>query len=110
MAEGFDWDRDFRRLSAEESLSVRDLVIQQAKIEHAALQEMVERMLTSPERCGVAVVITHQAEFDPMPGEPYRITEERNYCLDPHVPFGHVWEFPSMEAYELWYERGCPLR
>lgn len=43
-----------------------------------------------------------------LDGGDYRAEMTRNYRLDPNVPFGHVYEFPSMEAYELWIERGSP--
>jgi len=111
-SEPFDWDSDFRRLQAEVKHTVRDMIIEQVRIEHAALEEMIERMLVSPIRCGIAVVLDTnvQENYDAtMRGE--EVTEfrgHRNYRLDEHVPFGHIYEFPSMESYELWQERGWP--
>lgn len=102
-----DWDSDMRRMQAETNLIIRDLVIRQMRLEHAALEEMVERMLTSPIPAGIAVIIMHETEGGIEDG--YFVHESRNYRLDPHVPFGHVFEFPSMESYELWVERGWPL-
>lgn len=105
----FDWDSDFRRMQGREgSIIIRDLAFTAVAYEHAALEEMVERSLTAPERCGIAIVITKQTEFDPVAENLYRAISERSYRLDPNVPFGHIYEFPSMEAYEVWQERGCP--
>lgn len=110
MAEPFDWDSDFRREQARGDLVARVITIEAVRHEHQALEEMVERMLTAPEPCGIAVVITHQTEFSAEPETPnlYRAIQERNYRLDPNVPFGKLYEFPSLEAYEVWQERGCP--
>lgn len=103
MAEEFDWDRDFRRLMAEsEGISIRDLVVSIAALEHKAIEEMAERMLVSPEPCGIVVVLNQIISLD----DPY--APSRSFRLDPNVPFGHMYEFPSMEAYELWQERGHP--
>lgn len=106
MAEPFDWDSDLRRLRAETDLIIHDLALRQVEIEHKALAEMIERMFASPERAGIAVVISHEQSGDLDNG--YYMHEYRDYRLDEHVPFGHIYEFPSMESYQLWEERGWP--
>ncbi|QIG59023.1 hypothetical protein SEA_FRANSOYER_15 [Microbacterium phage Fransoyer] len=112
MAEEFDWDRELRREVARGDLMGRVLTLEGMHFEYRdrALEEMVERMLTSPDPSGIAVVITSQTDFLPEPNADglYRATQERHYRLDPNVPFGKLYEFPSIEAYEVWYERGCP--
>ncbi|QUE25563.1 hypothetical protein SEA_SADLAD_16 [Microbacterium phage SadLad] len=110
MAEDFDWDRELRREIARGDLMARVLVLETVRSEHRALEEMIERMLTSSEPCGIAVVITQQEPFEPVEEGSllFRAVHERNYRLDPNVPFGKLYEFPSIEAYEVWYERGCP--
>lgn len=104
MGEGHDWDADFRR-NALTGIIVRDLAIQSATIAYAPLQEMVERMLTSPEPTGVAVVLENS--IAEVSGE-VRVLGRRHLRLDPHVPFGHVYEFESMDAYQQWLEWGAP--
>ncbi|QJD53236.1 hypothetical protein SEA_TEMPO_13 [Microbacterium phage Tempo] len=102
MAE-FDWDNDWLRLKAAEGLTIRDLVLNQAAMRHNALEEMIERMLVSPMSCGIAVVIEQIINLDDLEG-----SLTRHYRLDPHVPYGHLYEFGSMVEYESWQERGCP--
>lgn len=102
MDEGFDWDADALRNGIFEP-TIRDLVLKQIQLEHNALEEMVERMLVSPVRCGVVVVLNEIIDLDNL-----EASSTRHYRLDPNVPFGHIYEFPSMKAYELWQERGHP--
>lgn len=101
----FDWDAVPLRMRAEldASIGIRDLVLQRIKAEHEAIEEMTERMLTSPEGCGIAVVLNEIIDLDNLEG-----SLTRQYRLDPHVPFGHIYEFSSMRSYEAWQERGYP--
>lgn len=99
----FDWDSDFRRMQANDELTIYDLALQQIRLQSAALEQMAERMLVSPERCGIVVVIENVFDLDNLRAAGYR-----HYRLDPNVPFGHVYEFPSMEAYQVWIENGSP--
>lgn len=109
MAE-FDWDADFRREQARVELTIRDLALEVMRLEHQALEEMAERMLVSDPPAGIAVVLTSKRDlsFEPDLDGVYRMEDYRQYRLDPGVPFGHIYEFPSIEAYEVWHERGCP--
>lgn len=101
-----DWDADFRR-NAIGGIVVRDLELKAATVAYAPLQEMVERMFTSADRVGIVAVLDHQiAPTDPAVEA--RVVGRRHFRLDPAVPFGHVYEFESMEAYELWQEWGSP--
>lgn len=107
MADEFDWDGDFRR-HAIDGITVRDLELQTAEIAYPPLQEMVERMFTSPDRAGIVAVLDHQVVPSDDPAVDARIVGRRHFRLDPAVPFGHIYEFESMEAYELWQEWGSP--
>lgn len=98
---GFDWDGELRSLQGQET--IRDLALQVARYDHEAIEEMVERMLVSPIPCGIVVVISEIVDFDD-----FKASSTRQYRLDPHVPFGRLYEFPSMQAYERWQERGHP--
>lgn len=105
---GFDWDRDFRKHAL--PITIRVLAVEHVKLEHAALEEMVERMLTTPESSGIAVILDHQvvASYPEEEGDEVQVIGHRHFRLDPNVPFGRIYEFPSMDAYEIWQERGCP--
>ena len=105
MVDEHDWDADFRR-NAIGGIVVRDLELKSATIAYAPLQEMVERMFTSAGRVGIVVVLDHQVEPSETTGIEARVVGRRHFRLDPAVPFGHVYEFESMEAYELWQEWG----
>lgn len=109
MTNDFDWDADFRRngMSAADQV-IRVLALEQIKVGHNALEEMIERMLTSPLEVGIAIVVQNDVETGSFETGDYRIRSERHYRLDPGVPFGRMYEFPSMDAYEMWQERGCP--
>lgn len=102
MAE-FDWDNDWLRLGPPEGLTIRDLALNMAAMRHNAVEEMVERMLVSPVPCGIAVVINEVINVNDLEG-----SMTRHYRLDPHVPYGHMYEFGSMAQYESWQESGCP--
>ncbi|WNN94040.1 hypothetical protein SEA_FREGLEY_14 [Microbacterium phage Fregley] len=107
----FDWDVHFQRMQDDTSTLIHDLVVKSMQLEHQALEEMVERMLVSPIRVGIAVVLDNSfdtAMDDAMQGREHKVYSYRHYRLDEHVPFGHIYEFPSMASYELWQERGCP--
>lgn len=99
--EGFDWGSELQ--SPRGQGMIRDLALQVARHEHRAIEEMVERMPVSPIPCGIVVVISEIVDFDD-----FDASSTRQYRLDPHVPFGHLYEFPSMQAYERWRERGHP--
>lgn len=108
--ESFDWG--VKHPDASDHIAIRDLLVQQMNTEHKALDEMIERMLTAGIRAGIAVVINANVEptFDPdATSTTISYYSERLYRLDEHVPFGHVFEFPSLQAYERWQERGHPL-
>lgn len=109
MTNDFDWDADFRRngMSAADQV-IRVLSLEQIKIGHEAIEEMIERMLTSPSGWGIVTVLQNSIETGSFDTHDYQITWERHYRLDPGVPFGRLYEFPSPEAYEMWQERGCP--
>lgn len=100
---GYDWDRDFNQNLAD--IVVRELEIEAASYGLPSLDQMIERMLTSPEQVGIAIVIDNRIDPDE---EGLHVITERHFRLDQHVPFGRVYEFPSMDAYEIWHERGCP--
>lgn len=102
-----DWDSDMRRLRAEVDQSIRHLALEVLRVEHENLQQMIERMLVSPTRVGIAVVIIQEPAEELGPDH-WVMHETRNYRLDEHVPFGHIFEFPSLESYHLWEERGWP--
>jgi hypothetical protein len=74
---------------------IRKLVVEQIAIEHRSLEEMVERMLTDPESRGIMVVLDQEQQT-------------RSYRLDADIPFGHIFEFPSLAAVDEWRARGCP--
>lgn len=57
------------------------------------LEEMCERSLTDPAGRGVVVIGSDMAY---------------SMGLDEHVPYGHVYHFPSQHAYEEWQEAGWP--
>lgn len=111
MTNDFDWDADFRRNGMSDADQIiRVFALEQIKIGHDALEEMIERMLTTSGSGGIAIIIDnlavpmHPEEHDDM----LRVVGTRHYRLDPGVPFGRMYEFPSMAAYELWQERGRP--
>lgn len=103
--EGYDWDRDFTQNLAD--IVVRELEIEAASYGLPSLDEMIERMLTSSDQLGIAIIL-EQRIVEMVGTDAFRVIGERHFRLDPHVPFGRVYEFPSMNAYEIWQERGCP--
>lgn len=100
----FDWI-SYPDAPFDDGIPIRDFVLSQIRLEHNALEEMAERMLVSPVRVGIAVIINEIIDLDNL-----EAVGMRHYRLDEHVPFGHIYEFPSMAAYEAWQERGCPQR
>lgn len=100
----FEWI-DYPGTPFDDSIPIRDFILEHIRLEHAALDEMVERMLVSPTRVGIAVVLNEIIDLDNL-----EAVGMRHYRLDEHVPFGHIYEFPSIVAYEAWQERGHPAR
>jgi hypothetical protein len=74
---------------------IRQLTMTQIAMQHQALETMAERMLVDPAGRGIMVVLDSEAGT-------------RTYRLDPGVPFGHIFEFPSQDAVERWRDLGCP--
>lgn len=101
-----DWGR-LTHPSNQLSDEVRSAALDIRERENGHLEEMCERAITSAVPVGVIVV----DESDVMEGDfdtGFSLTTIRRYALDPNVPYGHIYRFPSMEAYRLWYARGCP--
>jgi hypothetical protein len=86
-------------------IPIRDLALSTIRLYHSELEEMAERMLTDPEGRGIMVILDPMASFDE---QLMRFTGTRTYRLDPGVPFGHIFEFPSEAAVDEWRARGCP--
>lgn len=100
MVDEHDWDADFRR-NAIGGITVTDLLVQSVQTSYAPLQEMVERMFTSVDRAGIVIVFDSQIVGT-------QVIDRQHFRLDPKVPFGHIYKFESMDAYELWQEWGSP--
>lgn len=79
---------------------IGDYVLGLAKQQEAALEEAVERMLVSPTPCGIAVIDHEIIDLDNLSG-----SLETRFLLDPAIPFGTIFQFPSPTAYEKWRAR-----
>lgn len=72
----------------------------------ARLETMVEKMLVDPQSRGIMVVhrdISIDTTFDE-----FAEMVMPEMTLDPRVPFGNIFHFPSRDAVHAWEERGCP--
>ena len=82
--------------------SILEQVLGHRRRENEALEMMCEQMLTDPRGWGILVIRDQVISFD----EPFKMQIE--YGLNEFIPFGHIYEFPSRDAFATWVAKGAP--
>lgn len=85
------------------------LVTDRMRLENAALDIALEKMMTDPLRRGLLRVgggVEPISLDEPMPDI---LSVRYEYVLDQDVPFGQILSAPSWEAVERWRAYGSPL-
>jgi hypothetical protein len=86
-----------------------DYLFRHADQVNEKLREMAELMLADG-TCGIAMVqIPPPTLVDFTESQPTISAGSTALTLHPHVPYGHLFEFPSMESFDRWGENGYPI-
>lgn len=89
----------------------QEYVFRAAQQQNKALEEIAEKMLADGTQ-GI-VMIQVEPEYDFRGGllhdQMTTSTGKTMLGLHPKVPFGTIFEFPSMESFRAWTDRGWPI-